>query len=358
MCYKLNSLHLQIITQCGKYRKKIERRICMKSLFAKIKAPLVEIFTPFKLHHDGLTIRKTDVSKKADKATTDHKPNFHYSVLYQEMVDYHALKYHLKNVIENQPGGLVMSHSNAECSTLSIKEHLKIIKKAVEESNGRVPVFGATTSNATSTVLELALGARDLGVDAIIIDLPYYNRAQLNGVRHHYEIIRQYIDLPIVMSLNTARSNAEINPGLIHAMAKDGIIDGLIIEHANKEHVDYLLKHRLKNLPIFTNDYSMCHLMTNGADGVVSSVANFDYLRIYKLYQALKEKNTKLIGNLQAELGYIVASMAGAPPPLALKAVMASTDKNFHELFRPPLYPVQSDIRGSLQNMMENMGYI
>lgn len=86
----------------------------------------------------------------------------------------------LRKLIEFQilegTDSLIICGTTGESSTMSIEEKKSIIDFAVKVVNKRIPVIAGTGGNNTKDVIELSKYAKKVGVDAILIVTPYYNK--------------------------------------------------------------------------------------------------------------------------------------------------------------------------------------
>ncbi|MEI8361185.1 MAG: dihydrodipicolinate synthase family protein [bacterium] len=311
--------------------EEIMEKLCLR--------PIVEIPTFFTEHPDGLTIIKNKDS---------------FRVMYPEMVNFNTLKYHIRNVIKNEPSAIMVTHTNAENSTLSFKEHIKIIKVAIETA-GEIPIIAGTGSNSTAEAIELTLAAEDLKATAALIPLPYYNRPPIKGVKLHMRTIKKYAKtIPLIMCLHQERSNSEINAETVIQLMKEGTIQGLLIENCERDLITNIIENHPPNCKVFSSDRLMPALMSLGAEGVVSSVANFDFARIDKIFQMLKSKNYNGITGLQNELQFICATMKHVVRPISLKTILSILDDQFEERFRSPLCPMSQMHKKCLVNMLNH----
>ena len=114
-------------------------------------------------------------------------------------VNYEKLSELIEFQIQNGIDGLVVCGTTGESATLSDKEKKKIIKFAVETVNGRVPVIAGTGSNNTSHAIELSKYAEKVGVDALLIVTPYYNKTTQEGLIEHYTKIAESVVCPLII---------------------------------------------------------------------------------------------------------------------------------------------------------------
>ena len=120
----------------------------------------------------------------------------------------------LRELIEWQIGegssALVPCGTTGEVATLTADEHRRVIEIAVEVAAGRVPVIAGCGTYSTAASIERMKLAKDLGADAALAVVPYYNRPSQAGLEAHFTALAQSCDLPIVVYNVPARTVADI----------------------------------------------------------------------------------------------------------------------------------------------------
>ena len=66
--------------------------------------------------------------------------------------------------------------TTGESPTVSVEEHCEIIRVAVEQAAGRVPVMAGAGANSTREAIELTRFAKKVGADSTLQVVPYYNK--------------------------------------------------------------------------------------------------------------------------------------------------------------------------------------
>ncbi|MGH6875315.1 MAG: 4-hydroxy-tetrahydrodipicolinate synthase [Aestuariivirgaceae bacterium] len=117
--------------------------------------------------------------------------------------------------------GLVPVGTTGESPTLTEDEHKRIVEIAVEQSDGRVPVIAGTGSNSTQEALDYTRHAKDVGADAALIVVPYYNKPTQDGIYAHFRTIADAIDIPILVYNVPGRTVASITPETLARLASD-----------------------------------------------------------------------------------------------------------------------------------------
>ena len=136
-------------------------------------------------------------------------------------VDEDALKNLIEFQIENGTHGIVPCGTTGESPTLSHEEHEYVIELTVQTVNKRVPVIAGTGSNSTKEAIRLTRFAKEIGADAALVVVPYYNKPTQDGLYLHFKQIATQVDLPIILYNIPGRSGVNMAPETIARLAGD-----------------------------------------------------------------------------------------------------------------------------------------
>ena len=78
--------------------------------------------------------------------------------------------------IEQGVDSIIVCGTAGESSTMTENEKKQAIKFAVDTVSGRIPVIAGTGGNCTESVVLLSKYAESVGVDALLLVTPYYNK--------------------------------------------------------------------------------------------------------------------------------------------------------------------------------------
>ena len=106
---------------------------------------------------------------------------------------------------------LVPCGTTGESATLSREEHREVIALAVKASNGRVPVIAGCGSYSTAVAIDLVQAAADVGADAALVVVPYYNKPSQAGLVAHFTAVAEASPIPIVVYNVPSRTVADIS---------------------------------------------------------------------------------------------------------------------------------------------------
>ncbi len=106
--------------------------------------------------------------------------------------------------------GLVPVGTTGESPTLTAAEAREVIATTVRVTKGRVPVIAGTGSNSTAETIARTRAAQELGVDAAMIVMPYYNKPTQRGLAAHVKAVHDATDLPLVLYNVPTRGTADL----------------------------------------------------------------------------------------------------------------------------------------------------
>jgi len=116
--------------------------------------------------------------------------------------------------------GLVPVGTTGESPTVTEDEHKRLFAICVEVAAKRVPVIAGAGSNSTAEAIEYSRYAKDVGADAVLIVMPYYNKPTQEGMYLHIKAINDAVDIPIMLYNVPARTVADILPATIARCAR------------------------------------------------------------------------------------------------------------------------------------------
>lgn len=114
-------------------------------------------------------------------------------------VDFAAFESLVEFQIVDGIAGIVPCGTTGESPTLTATEARELIARAVKVAAKRVPVIAGTGTNATAETIVRTRAAREVGADAAMVVMPYYNKPTQKGLIAHVRAVHDATDLPIVL---------------------------------------------------------------------------------------------------------------------------------------------------------------
>jgi 4-hydroxy-tetrahydrodipicolinate synthase len=188
--------------------------------------------------------------------------------------------------------GIVIVGTTGESPTVSYDEHCQLIRIAVEQAAGRVPVIAGTGANSTAEAIELTECAKRAGAQAGLSVVPYYNRPTQEGLFQHYKKIAEAVDLPLILYNVPGRTVTDLaNDTTLRLAAVPGII-GLKDATGSMERAGDLLRRAPNDFALYSgDDASAMPFMLLGGHGVISVTANVAPKLMHEVCVAAREGN-------------------------------------------------------------------
>ena len=166
--------------------------------------------------------------------------------------------------------------TTGESPTVNVEEHREIIRVAVEQAKGRVPIMAGCGANSTAEAIELAKFAKSVGADCQLQVVPYYNKPTQEGLYQHFKTIAESVpDLPVIMYNVPGRSVADMQHDTVLRLAQVPGIVGIKEATGNIERAQWLIRDLPKEFSVYSgDDPTAVALMLCGGKGNVSVTAN------------------------------------------------------------------------------------
>ena len=272
-------------------------------------------------------------------------------------IDYKSLKKIINFQIEQGVDALLINGTTGESATLTECEKRELISFAVREVGGKVPLIAGTGSNSTQKALHLSQFARDVGIDAVLVVTPYYNKASADGLIKHYETIADSIDIPLILYNVPSRTGVNIPLSVYDKLANhDNIV---AVKEASPSISDFakLSQKCSDRLTLYSgNDDLIMPTLALGGDGVISVLSNIlpkEIGEICKLWFADKIREATA---LQLNLLPLINTIFSEVNPIPIKALMSHMGF-CEEEYRLPLCPMNEDKKKALLEVYEKFKF-
>ena len=191
-------------------------------------------------------------------------------------IDYAALRKLVDWHVAEGSDCISVVGTTGESTTLDVAEHCEVIRVAVEQAAGRVPVMAGCGGNSTTEAIALAQYARQVGADSQLQVVPYYNKPGQEGQYRHFKAIAEATgELPIVLYNVPGRSMADMQHDTVLRLAQVPGVVGIKEATGNLERAQWLVREAPEGFAIYSgDDATAVALMLCGGHGNVSVTAN------------------------------------------------------------------------------------
>jgi 4-hydroxy-tetrahydrodipicolinate synthase len=135
-------------------------------------------------------------------------------------VDLDAFRSLARHLVDNGSDGLVVTGTTGESPTLSDEERFELYAAALDEVGDRATVVAGTGTYSTEHSVHLTRKADELGVDAVLIVTPYYNKPPQRGIVEHFKAVAATTTKPVVVYNIPSRVVINIEPETIAELAQ------------------------------------------------------------------------------------------------------------------------------------------
>lgn len=240
-----------------------------------------------------------------------------------EDIDFEATKNLIEYLIANGSDSLVVSGTTGESPTLTTVEKVALFKFTVEVVNGRVPVIAGTGSNSTRESIELTMLAEDVGVDAIMLVAPYYNKPCQEGLFQHFQTIAAATSLPIMLYNVPGRTVVNIDVDTVIRLAAIPNIVAIKEASGNLDAMAEIIEQTPTGFSLYSGDDGLTiPVLSIGGAGIVSVSSHIVGNEMQAMIKNFKMGNVKEAAADQRKLLPIMKALFAAPNPSPVKAAL------------------------------------
>ena len=273
-------------------------------------------------------------------------------------VDYDGLKRLVDWHINNGTDAIVSVGTTGESPTLSVPEHLDVIRTTVEQVAGRVPVIAGAGSNSTAEAINYTKEAKALGADASLQVVPYYNKPTQEGMYRHFEAIANAVDLPMILYNVPGRTIADMSNETVLRLANIDSIVGIKDATGNLERGKELISRAPAGFSIYSgDDATATELMLAGAKGDISVTANVLPAEMSQLCELAIKGSVEEARNLDAKLQPLHSGLFIEPSPAAPKWALSEMGL-IENGIRLPLLPLTDEGKSAVRKMLEDVNVL
>jgi 4-hydroxy-tetrahydrodipicolinate synthase len=252
--------------------------------------------------------------------------------------------------------GIVIVGTTGESPTVSFDEHCLLIRTAVEQVAGRIPVIAGTGANSTAEAIELTECARAAGAQAGLSVVPYYNRPTQEGLYQHYKKIAETVDLPLILYNVPGRTVADLSNDTTLRLAQVPGIVGVKDATGNMERAADLLRRAPKDFALYSgDDASAMPFMLLGGHGVISVTANVAPKLMHEMCVAAFAGNLARARELNNALLPLHSKLFVEANPIPVKWACAELGLIPSGL-RLPLTPLSAGLHDTVRDAMRHAG--
>jgi len=256
-------------------------------------------------------------------------------------------------LLDNGSDSLVVAGTTGESPTLSKEEKLALFQHVVSIVDKRVPVIAGTGSYNTYESIELTKKAEQIGVDAVMLVGPYYNKPNQEGLYQHFKAIAESTTLPVMVYNIPGRSVVNIQPETIIRLSAIPNIVAVKEASGDLGAMTKIIAETDDSFAVYSGDDGLAlPILAIGGVGVISVAAHVIGNEMQELVQAFLNGETKKAAKLHQQLLPIMQGLFKAPNPVPVKTALQLKGLDVGSV-RLPLVPLTEQERATLAKLIK-----
>lgn len=214
---------------------------------------------------------------------------------------------------------LVICGTTAESPTLTEEEKLQSFRVAVKQARGRAKIIAGTGSYDTAHSIHLSKEAEKLGVDALLLVAPYYNRPTQEGLYQHFKAIAESVSIPVVLYNVPGRTGVNIEAETTIRLSQ---IPNIVAtkDCAGTDQLSQIVSGAAPGFRVYTGDDSMTlPALAVGGYGVVSVASHVIGKEMKNMINCYLQGNVQEAAKLHGQLLPIFKGLFFRPNPSPVK---------------------------------------
>lgn len=248
---------------------------------------------------------------------------------------------------EQKSEGLVVCGTTGESPTLSDEEKLKLFEFVLEKAQGRCKIIAGTGTNNTRHSIQLTKEAERIGVDGVLVVVPYYNKPNQEGLYQHFAAIAEATALPVILYNVPGRTGTSLSAATTLRLAE---IPNIVAtkECASVDQVTWIAAACPEDFHVYTGDDSAgLPALAVGAHGIISVASHIVGSEMSEMIEKFVSGDVRRAGELHQKLFPVFKGLFECPQPLpnpsAVKYALGLKGQNVGSVRLPLVGPTQEE---------------
>ena len=261
--------------------------------------------------------------------------------------------------VEEGSNALVPCGTTGESATMTAAEQKRVIELTVEAARGRVPVIAGCGSNSVAVAIEHLRAAKEVGADAALIVMGYYNRPSQAGMLAAFRALSEASELPIIVYNIPGRAVVDIS---VETLAEIGRLPNIVGVKDATGVLGRVTAQRLASGTDFVqlsgNDETALAFNAMGGVGCISVTANVAPGLCSAFQAATREGRWDEAMALQDRLFPLHTALFTDASPGPVKYALSRVRHGFPTDVRLPLVDASDASRRAVDAALEHAGLI
>jgi len=264
------------------------------------------------------------------------------------------LDYHVREGTD----GVVVAGTTGESPALSMDEIEELTSRAVTRCRGKMKVIVGAGTHATSSTVARTRALSRLGVDAVMLVTPYYNKPTQEGLFRHFMAAADASAAPVILYNVPSRTAVDLLPATVARLARHPGIVALKEAIGSTSRVREILGSCPTDFALLSgDDASAIESLALGAKGVISVTANVAPRRLHEACDAALSGDLVKARAIDASLQALHKDLFVEASPIPVKWAVARMGL-IGNAIRLPLVELSATHRDTVLRAMRAAGVI
>jgi len=256
-------------------------------------------------------------------------------------------------LIDHGSDGLVVAGTTGEVPTLTTEEKLALLEAVVDEVGNRATVIAGTGSYSTAASINMTREAEKVGVDGVMLVVPYYNKPPQNGLYGHFKAVAESTSLPVMIYNVPSRTSRNIEVNTVNRLAEIDNIIAIKEASGDMSQVADLTRTLPEDFLVYSGDDNLTMpVLAVGGHGIVSVASHLVGKEIKEMIVSFKNGNVKHAIELNKYLFPIFTGIFITSNPIPVKSALNMMGMEVGKL-RPPLNELNQSESETLYNILK-----
>ena len=197
-------------------------------------------------------------------------------------------------LVDGGSDALIVNGTTGESPTVFYPQKIELFKAIVSAVGDRVPVLANVGDNCTADTVDFAQEVASLGVDGVMLVVPYYNKPPQEGLYQHFKTIAEAIDLPVILYNIPGRCVVNMEADTTLRLAHD-VENVVAVKEAsgNMEQIQKIIEQSPDDFQVYSgDDEATFEIMNMGGAGVISTIGNVAPARMKEIVELVAAGDT------------------------------------------------------------------
>lgn len=262
-------------------------------------------------------------------------------------------------LLDEGSDALVVCGTTGESPTVFYDQKIELFRAVIDAVDGRAPVIANAGDNCTDDSVEFARKVVDLGVDAIMCVVPYYNKPPQEGMYRHFRGIAEAVDVPVILYNIPGRCVVNMDPSTILRLAHD--CENIVaVKQANSDlsQTAAILAEAPAGFEVLSGDDELTlPMMATGGTGVISVLSHVAGPRFKQMIEAQAAGDHTRALRIHLELLPLMKTLFLTSNPIMVKKALELAGFPVGSV-RLPLIEATAEQTAELERVMRHTGVI